>query len=364
MSLEAGSLLGKYRIEELLGEGGMGVVYLATDTTLSRPVALKLLPADWMHHQERRSRFEREAKILGSLNHPGIATLYGLEDAGGHAFLAMEWVDGVTLNHYFRKPPSVAQVLRLYLTVAEALGAAHAKGVVHRDLKPGNVMVTADGAVKLLDFGLAKAAAAALPAGDPDETSTLYADATRPGQVMGTAGYMSPEQTRGLATDERTDIWAFGCCLFETLSNKRAFRGITEMDTQAQILRDDPDWDSLPPELPAAIGNLLRRCLQKDADQRLHSIADARIVIAECLRDLETGTTTVPGTLGRTALRVRRSWRRAPWKPAAAIVVGALLLWLGWRSFAPSVESGDAATAAPQVVRFPCRSPARSTCRT
>jgi serine/threonine-protein kinase len=277
-----GQTVAHYKIIEKLGAGGMGEVYRAEDTNLHRHVAIKVLPDEFAHDAERLSRFQREAQVLAFLNHPNIATLYGLEESGGKRFIVMELVEGQTLAHRLLKGPlPVEEALEVCRQIAEGLEAAHEKGVVHRDLKPGNVMITADDKVKILDFGLAKALAGDSRLPDTTHSPTITEAMTRPGVILGTAAYMSPEQARGKPVDKRADIWSFGCILFECLAGKRAFEGANITETLASILKEEPDWQALPPATPSKLWDLLRRCLQKDPRERLHDIADARIEMRE-----------------------------------------------------------------------------------
>ncbi len=278
MPLTAGAQLASYQTLSLLGVGGMGEVYLARDQKLGREVAVKILRGELAQEAERLSRFEREARLLASLNHPLIATLYGMEEAEGVRFLVMEFVPGATLaDRLAGGPLSVDEGLSLARQIAEALEAAHEKGVIHRDLKPGNVKITPEGKVKLLDFGLAKVIGV-----DSDASAdTVTHDATREGLILGTPYYMSPEQVRGQALDRRTDIWSFGCVLFEALSGQRAFPGQTGPDIFAAILEREPNWELLPPETPPAILGLLERCFRKDPGRRLRDIGDARLELAD-----------------------------------------------------------------------------------
>ncbi len=256
-------------------------MYRAKDTKLGREVALKLLLEEVSANPERLSRFEREARVLASLNHKNIASLHAFEREGDTGFLVMELVEGETLaDRIAHGPIPVDEAIPLFLQIAEGLEAAHEKGVIHRDLKPANIKVTDDGNVKILDFGLAKAMAPATgPESDPSESPTLTQAATLGGQILGTAAYMSPEQAKGKEVDRRADVWAFGVCLYETLTGSRAFRGDDAADTLAAVLRAEIDWGKLPPATPRAIRRLLRRCLTKDPRERLHDIADVRIEI-------------------------------------------------------------------------------------
>jgi serine/threonine-protein kinase len=279
-------MLAHYRLVEKLGEGGMGVVWKAVDTQLERDVAIKILPESFATDAERAARFEREAKLLASLNHPNIATIYGLHESntstGSVRFIAMELVPGEDLKlRLIRNAMTVNEALEAARQIAEALEAAHEHGVIHRDLKPANVKLTEDGTVKVLDFGLAKELAPdpRKPGSDPSLSPTLTSAGTTAGVILGTAAYMSPEQARGKPVDTRSDIWAFGCLLYEMLSGRQAFGGETISDSLAAVLRGQPDWDALPAETPAAIRRLVRRCLEKDPIQRLRHIGDGRIEI-------------------------------------------------------------------------------------
>jgi serine/threonine protein kinase/Tol biopolymer transport system component len=272
--------LGPYRIVSPLGAGGMGEVYRAHDGKLGRDVAIKTLPAEFARDPARLARFRREARALAALNHPNIAAIYGLEQIGDVDCLVLELVEGETL----RGPLPLPIALDRAAQVAAALEAAHEKGIVHRDLKPPNVKVTPEGRVKVLDFGLAKALLGPEPGPDLSQTATAANAQTQVGHIVGTPGYMSPEQARGQEVDQRTDIWAFGCLLYELLTGKRVFQANTVQDTIAAVLEREPDWSALPPKAPAKIRELLRQCLQKDAARRLFSIADARRAIEQAQR--------------------------------------------------------------------------------
>ncbi len=276
-----GNTLGHYQIAERLGEGGMGIVYRAEDTRLHRHVAIKVLPDEFAQDAERLARFEREAQLLASLNHPNVAAIHGLEESGGKRFLVMELVDGQTLAQRLQKGPlPVGEALRVCHRIAEGLEAAHEKGVIHRDLKPANVMITADEKVKILDFGLAKALACESQA-DATHSPTITEAMTQAGTILGTAAYMSPEQAKGKPADRRADIWAFACILFECLTGKAAFKGETLTETLAKILEGTPDWNLLPAATPWWTKDLLHRCLQRNLRERLQHIGDARIEIGE-----------------------------------------------------------------------------------
>jgi len=271
-----GRTLGHYNIVEKLGAGGMGEVYRAADARLGRDVALKVLPASFARDPERLARFEREARLLALLNHPGIAAIYGFEQVDGVPFLVLEYVPGENL----RGPLALDETLDVARQLADALEAAHEKGVVHRDFKPANIKVTPEGRVKVLDFGLAKLFAGDDAAeGDPSYSPTLSLAATRAGTLLGTAAYMSPEQARGRPIDRRADIWAFGCVLYEMLAGRQLFGGDTITDILAAIVKNEPDWQALPDSTPPRLRALLRRCLDKDARLRLRDIGEARILL-------------------------------------------------------------------------------------
>jgi Tol biopolymer transport system component len=274
-----GRQIGGYQVLSLLGAGGMGEVYEARDVKLGRKVAIKILPGSFANDAERLARFEREARMLAALNHPNIATIYRLEQSGGVNYLVMELVPGQTLAERIGKGAlPIAETLKIAGQIAEALEAAHEKGVIHRDLKPANVKVTPEGRVKVLDFGLAKAFI-----GDGSQDLSQAPTLSEEGRILGTPAYMSPEQARGLPVDKRTDIWAFGCVLYEMLTGHKPFAGPTLSDILAAILKHEPDWNALPEQTPPKIRDLLRRCLQKDAQRRLRDIGDARPEIEESL---------------------------------------------------------------------------------
>src|SRR5512143_275842 len=260
-----GKTLGHYQITSQLGKGGMGEVFQAKDQVLGRDVAIKVLPDEFARDSDRIARFQREAKLLASLNHPNIGAIHGLEESGGTQFLVLELVEGETLADRIKAGSlPVEESLKLALQIAEALEAAHEKGVIHRDLKPANIKVTPDGKVKVLDFGLAKAYA-----GDQEvnlsNSPTLSDAATQQGVILGTAAYMSPEQARGKAVDKRADIWAFGCVLYEMLTGRAAFSGKDVTDILAAVIRSEPEWNSLPANLHWRLREVLERCLKKDA---------------------------------------------------------------------------------------------------
>jgi serine/threonine-protein kinase len=334
-----GAHLGPYEVTAKLGEGGMGEVWRATDTRLRREVALKVLPAAFTADAERLARFEREAQILAQLHHPNIASIFGLEEADGTRALVMELVEGEDLGaRIARGPLPVEEAIAIARQIAEALEAAHEKGIVHRDLKPQNVKVAADGTVKVLDFGLAKAfdpASASPSAADlmrsptladsPTVTAAGFAGGTQLGVILGTAAYMSPEQARGGAVDKRADVWAFGVVLHEMLTGRPLFAAGTVSDTLAAVLRADVDLDHLPPQAPAELRRLLRRCLERNPKNRLRDVGDARLVLAELIAAPPEGgpSPTV------AAASVRGRWARAlPWAVAAlALGVAGWTLW-------------------------------------
>ncbi len=279
-TLDRGTI-GPYPLDREVGRGGMGVVYLGRDEKLGRPVAIKVLPDMFAQHPERLARFEREARLLASLNHANIASIYELGEDEGARYLVLEYVPGQTLSE--RLQPGalpVDEALHICAQIAEGLEAAHEKGVIHRDLKPGNVKITPEGTVKVLDFGLAKASSPDSATGEFGETPTAIGD-TQEGMILGTAGYMSPEQARGRQLDKRTDVWSFGCVLYECLTGNTPFYGETVSDTIALILRTDPDWNQLPPDLPIRVRELLQRCFSKDPKRRLRDIGEARIELQQ-----------------------------------------------------------------------------------
>ena len=284
MALTPGTTLGVYEVLAAIGAGGMGEVYKARDTKLDRDVALKILPDAFVNDPERLARFEREAKVLASLNHPNIAQIYGLEEGGDSPALVLEYVPGPTLQDRIAKGPiPLDEALPIARQIAEALEAAHEQGIIHRDLKPANVKVKDDGTVKVLDFGLAKALGPELSdteaANSP--TMTMTAAATKMGVIMGTAAYMSPEQAAGKQVDRSADVWAFGVVLFEMLSGQQVFTGETVSHVLASVLKTDPDWTKLPSDTSAPLRKLLRRCLERHPKQRLRDIREARIDIDE-----------------------------------------------------------------------------------
>ncbi len=320
-----GKTISHYKVIEKIGEGGMGEVYRAEDTNLSREVAIKVLPEQFTQDPQRLARFEREAKLLASLNHPNIAAIYGFEHSDEVHFLVLELVPGETLAEKVAKGPlPVEEALELCRQIAEGVEAAHEKGVIHRDLKPANVKVTPEGKVKILDFGLAKAFEAETPVTDISQSPTLTEEMTRAGVILGTAAYMSPEQAKGEAVDKRTDIFAFGCVLYELLTSKRTFDGKTITETLGAIIHKEPDWEALPASVSSTIRFLLGRCLQKDSHRRLQHIDGARLLIEEAL----SGATTA-SAIGLDVAPQPARWKLAiPWSITVAVAtVAALALW-------------------------------------
>jgi hypothetical protein len=336
MTLAPGTRLGAYEILSALGVGGMGEVYRARDTRLGRDVAIKVLPSDVTADRDRLARFEREAQVLASLNHPHIAHIHGIEDSTGAPALVMELVEGPTLAERIAKGPiPLDEALPIAKQIAEALEAAHEQGIIHRDLKPANIKLRADGTVKVLDFGLAKSLEPSAVPGDLTRSPTvLHPAPTLGGVILGTAAYMSPEQARGKPVDKRTDIWSFGCVLFELLTAQKAFDGDTLTDVAAAIVKNEPDWRALPPRTPHAIRSLIARCLRKDPAQRLHDIADGRLQIDEAVNDPAGATTASPG---------RNSRERVAWI-AAVLFLSTTVVFAAMFSAArrPSITSaGD-----------------------
>jgi serine/threonine-protein kinase len=320
-----GKTISHYKVIEKIGQGGMGEVYRAEDTNLSRDVAIKVLPEQFTKDPQRLARFEREAKLLASLNHPNIAAIYGLEEADGVRFLSMELVPGETLAEKVAKGPvPVEEALEVCRQIAEGVEAAHEKGVIHRDLKPANVKVTPEGKVKILDFGLAKAFEEEIPAADISQSPTLTEEMTRAGVIMGTAAYMSPEQARGKPVDKRADIFAFGAVLYELLTGKRAFEGETVTDTLAKVLEGEPNWDALPGTTPLRIKELLEDCLQKEVRNRVHDVSQLRIQIKKALKEPTTESST--GVAG-AAQPVQQRWGMTVGLLLGAVVAG-LAVWL------------------------------------
>lgn len=346
-----GTKLGRYRITGRIGEGGMGQVFRADDERLHRQVAVKVLPPEMATDPERLARMEREAQTLAQLEHPNVAAIYGLEEGTPEGeqspvrFLVMQLVDGETLAARIdagRVP--VQEALQISLQIAQALEAAHDKGIVHRDLKPANVMLSSDGKVKLLDFGLAKVYAGDAGGSSPSlSVSPTVMEATKAGMILGTAGYMSPEQARGKAIDRRTDVWAFGCVLYEMLTGQRLFHGETVTDVLGAIIHREPNWNSLPADTPRPVRTLLERCLRKDVSRRVQAIGEARVAIEEYLENPgapEAIPRAVPAEAART--------RFVPWVLFGVAAIAAAALAVTGRRATPaapvsrfSVEVGD-----------------------
>jgi len=348
MPLEPGAKLGPYEIVALLGRGGMGEVYRAHDPRLSRDVALKVVPEDLAGDPARMARFEREAKLLAALNHPNLGAIYGIETVGGRPFLVLEFIEGESLaTRIERGPLPMADALEVCRQVAQAIEAAHENGIVHRDLKPGNVMVRPDGTVKVVDFGLATSGAP----GDAGRAGSSQSPTLTQlgGAVLGTAGYMSPEQARGRVVDRRTDIWAFGCVMFECLSGRRAFDGETVSDVIARILEREPDYSALPVATPPSIRRLIARCLEKDSTRRLRDIGDARLEIEEVLASRTSSGRVDAATVAAAAAGAPRSLLVTR---IVAGLVGALVVALAFRIF-----GGARAAHSTAVVRLSAVAP-------
>ena len=320
MALRKGTRLGPYEISAPIGAGGMGEVYRATDTKLKRDVAIKTLAEVVAGDGNRLARFEQEARVLASLNHPHIASIYGLEELEGVPCLVLELVEGQTLAERLAKGAlPVRTVLDFGLQIASALEAAHEKGIIHRDLKPGNIKVTQEGKVKLLDFGLAKILEPEAVPVEVSHLTTAEMPGTREGTILGTLPYMSPEQIRGERLDFRTDIWSYGCVMYEMVTGGRAFSGKTSAELGAAILEREPDWDALRGRSTAGIVRLIRRCLRKDPRRRLHDIADARVELEEAQEETTGGAEVLPMPIGLRRWRGRVLWA------LGGLLVGALL---------------------------------------
>ncbi len=332
--LSPGTQIGSYQVVALLGAGGMGEVYRARDTRLNRDVAMKILPEAFARDSERMARFEREARLLASLNHPNIAAIYGLEESGPIRALVMELVEGSTLGERIRSGPIPPdEALPIARQVADAVEYAHDKSVIHRDLKPANIKVTAEGAVKVLDFGLAKAMSEEVSETDMGNSPTLSMAATRQGVILGTAAYMAPEQAKGKSVDRRADVWAFGVVFYEMLTGRQLFSGDSIAETLASVMKESPSFDVLPPATPSAVRNLLRRCLEKDPRRRLMHIGEARIL----LEDVLSGNAA--SHAGPVAAAPRKSRERIAWAATAAAVVIAALGWAAFAFLRPTPEA-------------------------
>ena len=288
MVLIPGTRLGQYEVAAPIGAGGMGEVYRARDQKLARDVAIKTLPSALTNEPDHLTRFKQEARILARLNHPNIGAIYGLEESGGASYLVLELIDGETLDQRLSRsgPIATAEVLRIASQIADALEAAHAKGITHRDIKPSNVKVTPEGRVKVLDFGIARSISRSEIQDDVLTRSTMLKPVAESNAVVGTPPYMSPEQVRGQATDQRTDVWAFGCLVYELLCGKQPFRGPTVPDVLAEILRGEPEWSALPVGVPANVRSMVRKCLEKDRARRWQDFVELRTELARAISTL------------------------------------------------------------------------------
>src|SRR5262245_7649063 len=315
MPLEPGWKLAHYEILALIGAGGMGEVYRATDTKLNREVALKFLPAQLTSDHDRMERFQREAHVLASLNHSNIATIYGLEESKAMRALVMELVEGPTLgDHIAQGPVPIEEALPIARQIAEALEYAHERAIIHRDLKPANIKLTRQGHGKGRDFGLAKALSDETPVGIQSNSPTLNVAATQAGMILGTAAYMAPEQAKGMEVDRRADIWSFGVVVYEMLTGRRMFGEPTTSETLAAVLKSELKLDALPASTPVAVRRLLGRCLDRDLRQRLRDIGEARIVIEQAIAHPETEATPVEAVVPAASI-----WGRLlPWAVAVA----------------------------------------------
>jgi eukaryotic-like serine/threonine-protein kinase len=358
MSLCPGKKIAHYEIIALLGVGGMGEVYRARDIRLARDVALKTLPSSFIDNPQYRVRLQREAQVLAGFNHPHIAALYGLEEWNGGIALIMELVEGLTLAERIRsRPIAIHESLRIARDVADALEAAHEKGIIHRDLKPSNIKLSPAGTIKVLDFGLAKTLARDTLDRPILDSPTLSIGNTAEGIILGTAAYMSPEQARGKPVDRRSDVWSFGCVLYELLTGQNAFSADTPTDILAMVIQRDPDWTSLPPGTPENIRVLLRRCLQKDPKQRLHDIADARIEIEDALhQETKQVSTDVLAAVGPRRWTLTVSLLMVAFL-SAAVVWGLIRIAAGSERMAPRLTSVSRLTHDPDFSQWPTWSP-------
>ncbi len=322
-----GRTLGHYRVLDKLGEGGMGEVWRAKDTKLGREVAIKTLPEAFAQDEARLSRFEREARLLAPLNHPNIGAIYGLEEFESTRFLVLELIEGDTLAERLKQGPiPVEESLQLALQITEALEAAHEKGVIHRDLKPANIKITPDGKIKVLDFGLAKAFAGDATDADASNSPTLSAAATQQGVILGTAAYMSPEQAKGIPVDKRSDIFSFGCVLFEMLTGRQAFQGELATEILASVIRSDPDYTTLQANLHPRIKELLRRCFEKDVKNRWQAVGDVRFELESVLADPQ-GTHIQPSLAAQPGAKLRLVLKWAIVASAVTALVSSILVW-------------------------------------
>ena len=352
--MEPGTTLGPYEIRDKIGAGGMGKVYQATDTSLNRQVAIKVLPTEFAQDTERLARFEREAKTLASLNHPNIAQIYGFEKSTGIHALVMELVEGPTLaDRIAQGPIPVDEALLIAKQISEALDAAHEQGIIHRDLKPTNVKVKPDGTVKVLDFGLAKAMDPVGDASSVSQSPTLSMAATQAGIILGTAAYMSPEQAKGRTVDKRTDVWAFGAVLYEMLTGKLAFQADDVSDTLAAILMKEPDWDALPPITSPAVANALHRCLQKDQKERMRDIGDVRLALDGAF-ETRIGAPEGHAPVSKQSV----SWRALPWVAGVVLtIITGLGVWAVTKPEPPPVVRFAVATDDVEALHIGVRSP-------
>ena len=362
MALTTGDRLGAYEIVALLGRGAMGEVYRAHDTRLGRDVAIKVLPAAFAADDDRRARFEREARLISQVNHPNICTLFDIVEGQQAPFLIFELVEGETLQQrLLRGPLPLREALRCASGIAAALEAAHSKGIIHRDLKPSNVTITAAGVIKVLDFGVAKLAHdSGVESGASDLTMTL--GGTKEGVLVGTVAYVSPEQAMGDRVDGRSDIWAFGCLVYEMLTAARAFPGIAVADTLGAVMRGEPDWTALPPETPPELRTLLRRCLEKDRARRLADIADARLEIDDLLTGRSVPVSPAAGSIQNTvsAPAQRRSRAIVAVAFLAGVAFAGVLAWLAFNRQSEAVgpvASNSNMSVTPQIVERPPATP-------
>src|SRR5262245_22882693 len=341
MAVTVGSRLGPHEITALLGKGGMGEVYRARDTKLNRDVAIKVLPDVFAKDPERIARFHREAQSVAALNHPNIAAIYDLEEADGAKFLVLELVEGETLADILQRGPlPIAEALNVAHQICEALEAAHQKGVIHRDLKPANVKITPAGEVKVLDFGLAKALDNAPASGPLSYSPTLSIVATQEGVILGTAAYMAPEQAKGFNTDQRSDIFSFGCVLYEMLTGRATFDGETVSDVLASVLKSEPNLALLPDNLSPRIHDLLYRCLEKNPRRRWYAIGDVRLEI----ESIRTNPTAAPVEQPIPAAQPKPSWKRVVPAMLATLILGVIAGISVWY-FRPSPSQ--------RITRFP-----------
>jgi hypothetical protein len=352
-----GRRIGPYAVQTLLGAGGMGEVYQAHDATLGRDVAIKILSEVWPASPERRARFDREALLLASLNHPNIGAIYGVHESDGIRALVLELVDGETLAERIARhattslPPRglpIADVIMIAGQMVEAIEAAHERGIIHRDLKPANIKITADGRVKVLDFGLGRAVGAAGSVSDVADALTTAADATVDGALLGTAAYMSPEQARGRPVDTRTDIWAFGCVVYEMLAGAKAFTGDGLAEVLANVIKGEPDWTALPAQTPPALRLCLRRCLQKDARQRFHHIADVRLAMEDAFEASPRGSDSSTRR-GHRAMRVVY----VGWAATALVAIAAIAIAVVVNRNSAGSRGNSPPSAAPPVLYSP-----------